>query len=276
MSFRLRQVPDAEISWEVARVRETPAYAVVTGTLRGVLTKTTTEGRAEAHNDKIALFKQPQYVFNSGFAMNYPPLSSPPQDDGNIRVDGIEPKWSNDTLKVSAVFKNLFSRKIIGTIQSGLPSIIQIEIKLTDLDKKNIAHAFISRTIKYDIWEEQYYVEWGDTTLTFANLDKVMETCGQLQNAALAQTGVLNPRLKYVIQMRVAIIPITTKQADKVSSWLLNPNQTEESVASQNRASGFKMNLNKLVSFFLGSKKKSRYSSEWRSSKPFTPIDLKP
>lgn len=194
-------------------------------------------------------------------------------DDGEIRVEAITPALRNDTLTVSAQFKNLFSEKIVGTIQSGLPCIVKIEVELRENGEKKTLEREVTRTIEYDVWSERYSVRRSDSTDVLSDFEKVKQSIRQFQHD-LAATASLKTNSRYTIAIRAAIIPITTRQADKISDWLLDPNQTEESLPSQNRSSGFKMNLNKLVSFLVGSKRRSRYSSDWYTSNKFNIEEL--
>jgi len=197
----------------------------------------------------------------------------PGQEKESIRVEQITPQLSNGHLTVSAVFQNLFSNKIVGTIQSGLPAIIQIEIKLLEKGGKQVARHQMARTISYNIWEERYVIH-EDTAVIFTDFEKAKEFSSRLANVALVARRQLKDHASYTLQIRVGIIPISASQSEKVTDWLLDPNQTEERLASEERASGFKLNLNNLISFFVGGKKKSQYNSEWFSSKVFRLVEL--
>lgn len=194
---------------------------------------------------------------------------------GEIRVDQIELSLTQGYLTVAAVFQNLFSPKIVGTIQSGLPSIIEIEIRLLQEDKKSIIRKRFTRTISYNIWEERYTINSEDSTRVLNEFNEVKKFGSQLENLSLITKNILNENVRYYVRIRVGIIPISTLQAEKVTDWLQDPNQSEEYLASDDRSSGFKLNINKLVSFFVGSKKRSKYSSKWYSSKSFRINELK-
>lgn len=196
------------------------------------------------------------------------------EDDNKIRVRQITPELANGYLKVSVNFENLFSDRIVGTIQSGLPSIIQIEIKLYDSRNKSIFRKLISKTISYDIWEERYSIKNADTSTTFTEFEEVKHNGSRLRNETLTESKNLDENSDYTLRIRVGIIPISARQAEKVTDWLLDPNQTEEYLASENRSSGWQLNINKLVSFFVSSRKKSHYTSEWYSSSKFRIRDL--
>jgi len=196
------------------------------------------------------------------------------QTAGEIRVERITPKLRGDSLLVSAEFKNLFSGKIVGTIQSGLPSIVEIQVKLLEGTRQVISKP-ISRSIEFDVWEERYLVRSLDTTIVYLDFEQVMQSTNVLPGILLISRDLLRATTNYTIQIRVGIVPISARQANKVSYWLENPNQSEEAVASDNRASGFSLNINKLVSFFVSNKKGSQFRSKWFSSRPFRLIDLK-
>ncbi|MFQ5866069.1 MAG: DUF4390 domain-containing protein [bacterium] len=196
-------------------------------------------------------------------------------EGGDIRVHQIKPGLNHGHLTVSAVFQNLFSPKIVGTIQSGLPSIVEIEIRLLQTGKSNVVSKRMTRSISYNIWEERYSIQSEDTTQFCYELEKAKSLSSHLDQVALIQRSLLDAAAQYLIQMRVGIIPISSRQGARVTDWLLDPNQTEEDLASEDRSSGFKLNLSNLISFFIGGKKRSQYSSDWYSSNTFRITDLK-
>jgi hypothetical protein len=194
-------------------------------------------------------------------------------DNNGIRIEAITAGLSRDSLVVSARFENLFSEKIIGTIKSGLPSIVQIEMRLLESGSKMIVRRQIVHNIAYDIWEERYTISNGKK-LVLQSFEAVQISATHLKEIHLSEVMRLRPGIDYSVQMRVGIIPISSMQANRVSDWLRDPHQTEESVASDDRDSGFQLNLNKLVSFFVNRNKKSAYTSAWYSSGIFKLDDL--
>lgn len=192
------------------------------------------------------------------------------QDKAELRVVNITPSLKDNFLAVSATFNNLFSQRIIGTIQSGLPSIIQIDLKIQGINKKRIYQKRIVHRISYNVWDEKYAIAFSDSIFISSDFDTVKKMSGQLDKLPIIALSQLNPNENYSIRIRVGIIPISAKQAEKVTDWLLSPNQTEEDIAAENRSSGFELNISKLVSFFVSSQKKSSYTSDWYSSKKFS------
>ncbi len=196
------------------------------------------------------------------------------QNKAEMQVVNIAPFLKDNFLTVSATFNNLFSQRIIGTIQSGLPSIIQIDVGIQSANKKNIFRKRIVRRISYNVWEEKYAITFRDSIFISTDLDTIKKKSEQLDGLSIVALSDLNPNENYSIRMRVGIIPISTKQTEKVADWLLAPNQTEEDMAAENRSSGFELNISKLVSFFVSNQKKSGHASGWSSSGKFSIKDL--
>ncbi|HEX9653960.1 MAG TPA: DUF4390 domain-containing protein [bacterium] len=191
-----------------------------------------------------------------------------------IRVERITPRLVNNSLTVSANFVNLFSAKIVGTIQSGLPSIIQIEVRLKENDARQVAQRQLVRSISFNVWDNRYTIR-DDSTRFLSDLEEVKNVSSRLEGVVIVTAAELRTSASYQLQVRVAIVPISSSQGKKVTDWLLDPNQTEETLASDDRAGGFKLNLSNLLSFFVGDKKQSQYSSDWHGSPTFRIDDLK-
>jgi len=196
-------------------------------------------------------------------------------DGEEICVEDIQPNLIEGNLTCSAKFKNLFSRKIIGMIQSGLASIIQIEVKLLESGKKSVYREKFVRTISYNLWEERYTIQSEDTTIIINEIDAAIQIGSRIEDKVLVNDSLLQTTFNYAIQVRVQIIPISMPQGDKISDLMENPTQTEEALASQERSSGFQFNVSSLVSFFAGRNKPQEYRSGWHTSKPFRIDDLR-
>ncbi|MCB0293068.1 MAG: hypothetical protein KDH97_22635, partial [Calditrichaeota bacterium] len=69
------------------------------------------------------------------------------------------------------------------------------------------------------------------------------------------------------VQLHLKVILLSRTQGDKLKEWLLGANETEENLPSQERDTGFKLNLNRLVSLFFN-KSEVRASYEGRQKSP--------
>jgi len=196
-----------------------------------------------------------------------------PEDARDIRVDGIEPGLKSGYLVASASIHGIFTPRIVGTIQSGLPSVVQIEVQVVS-GKKTRARRRLLRRITYDIWAERYRIESEDTVVTTPDFEEVKRITNTLASVRLVARGLLNERDRLKIRVRVQVIPISVRQGKKVLSWLQEADQTEEELASEDRSSGFRFNLSRLVSFFVSGDKKHGNTSPWYTSAEFRISEL--
>jgi len=187
-------------------------------------------------------------------------------DSKEIRVEQISPFFQNDSLAVSARFVNLFSSKVTGTIQSGLPAIVQIEIKL-ESGRKKIFRKSVTKTIEYNIWENRYKVSCNNQVSFFSDFERVRKSTCDLRNQQFIHKQNLISGKPYVLQIRVSVTPISELSASLFTFWLRESNELGLILDSKKARSNF--NLNNLIWFFINRKKPSQYRSGWRSSKTF-------
>lgn len=188
-----------------------------------------------------------------------------------IAVKDISVEAKHDTVFVRADLQHLFSKKIIGMIDSGLPSIIETELRIrVDSSDKTVWQKKHLTRIEYDLWGERYLVT-DDTVRSFPDFESVRDNCEKLTVKSI-RVNSLESGVRLVVQIRVHLFPISSEQASKAYGWLTNPSQTEENLPSDERSSGFSLNLNRLISFFVNKKKSNE--SNWYESPPFSPSDL--
>lgn len=191
--------------------------------------------------------------------------------EGGIEVKNISVEAQHDTVVVRADLQNLFPKKIVGMIDSGLPSILETELRIVvSATDKTVWHEKHYRQIEYDLWGERYVVT-ADSVRTFPTFDAVSHDCEKLIVKTIGINS-LDTNTRHEVQIRVHLFPISSQQASKAHGWLTNPSQTEENLPSDERSSGFSLNLNRLISFFVNQKKSS--TSDWFESPPFSPSDL--
>ena len=166
--------------------------------------------------------------------------------DQTILVENIEPELYDGHLTVSATFKNLFSRKTTSTIQSGLPSLIQIDFKIIEIGHKNVIRKNFIQSITYNIWDEQYIIQSEDTTLTLNEFSSVIDYCTHLDHKILTKQSTIKTTSQYLIEMRIEIIPISAQQGEKIQNWIRKSDQTSPLLKSDQSSSTLELNVGKL------------------------------
>jgi len=198
-----------------------------------------------------------------------------------ILVADIEPKLVDGQLAVSARCQNLFSRKSISTLQSGLPAVVRVDIDLLEAstvkslfsskggDYESVYATELVKSISYNIWNERYAIRYGEKSAVFSEFDSVSQAVSRIDCSALVETSRLKPMSTYAVRMRVQLIPISAEQGDRIADWLRNPHRLNEELGAEERGGSLQFNVSKLVSVFWGRKKPARDSSAWHISKPF-------
>jgi hypothetical protein len=178
-----------------------------------------------------------------------------------IKVRKVEPVLRDGKLYVNIRIDNLFTRKVIGTIQSGLPSAVLVEIQLLEKGRRKVAQKQIVQSISYNIWEERYTIVSDSTSEKLRDFDRALERGSAVENAFIVDARFLQPETTYILKVQVEISPISSLQTQKLSDWLQESDETQSEIVSGERSSGFKFNLSKLVSFLVGGNSKSANSS---------------
>ena len=198
-----------------------------------------------------------------------------------ILVAEIQPELVDGRLAVSARCRNLFSRKSISTLQSGLPAVVRVDIDLLEAsqerslfssgegDYRSVYAAELVRSISFNIWNERYSIRRGETTAVFSEFDSARQAVGRIDRESLVEAAQLKPMSTYAVRLRVQLVPISAEQEDKVADWLRNPHRLDEDLGTEERERGLQFNASELISVFWGRKKPARDSSAWHLSKPF-------
>jgi hypothetical protein len=79
---------------------------------------------------------------------------------------------------------------------------------------------------------------------------------------------------EYRIDVESHLTLLTRKQSRRLSDWIQTGEQTEEDLPSDERDTGFRLNLNNLVQFFMGEKDKPEEFFLEASSEKFRLNDL--
>lgn len=186
-----------------------------------------------------------------------------------IAVQEITPYTKQGWLCVEIRLNNLFSEKIIGTIQSGLPSIIDVKLKLVKKTNKTILSKSISIEITHNIWTETYTIKRDHHTETVQDFQIVKKKCSSFKIESVIALVRLRQKDEYAFSVKIEINPISSKQSEKIQDWIMDSTPTEVELTSTNRTNVISFNLSKLIKFFFGKKEASENSSKWTISNVF-------
>ena len=161
----------------------------------------------------------------------------------------------------------LFDGAIGETLLSGLPVLIELSVSLDGGNGATQALPLRKYRLSYDIWEDQFLLESARRQRRFASLDALKQWWNPRDSLALLPLRRLDGDKTWKVQLHLKVILLSRTQGDKLKEWLLGANETEENLPSQERDTGFKLNLNRLVSLFFN-KSEVRASYEGRQKSP--------
>jgi hypothetical protein len=150
-----------------------------------------------------------------------------------------------------------------------------LNLKLIDPGNKVIQSKKMSGKISYDVWEELFNIQGLPSTgNSLQTLDEVRDYFSKRLKTGLLPKEYLMSAEEYHINVESHLTLLTGKQSRRLKDWIETGEQTEEDLPSNERDTGFRLNLNNLVQFFMGKKNKPEKLLLKASSEKFRLTDL--
>jgi hypothetical protein len=178
---------------------------------------------------------------------------------------------SNDIVTSDIKSTGLFSDRIAGTIQSGLPAVVEFFYSLEARDRGSIKRGVLSYELYYDVWDDYYSVEGTDTLRTYTTYDAMTQAVMNLRDIALVPVHKIELNGEYSLRMNVAVNPLRGSDRKKIAGWI-GENVRGESASNQSWREQV-LNLNDLIQHFFA-KRKDMSRSDWFQTKFFRPATL--
>jgi hypothetical protein len=188
-------------------------------------------------------------------------------------VSRVTPYVSNGMLLCDVRCGGVFSERIVGTVKSGLPAVVELIYAFETSGGKTVGSGVHSFELQYDVWENVYAMTAGDTSSTFSGptaFDDLSAAIEHLRGVSIVPVDMLEPSLEYTLLVTVAVHPLTGTQERRVEGFV------EESVGARAHQSWREqlLSINELISrFFARDKGSSNRSDVFRTSR-FAPGEL--
>lgn len=176
----------------------------------------------------------------------------------------------NDSLKCGFACPDLFSGSIEQTLLSGLPVLIEWQSRLSSQENPTVSLSSHKYRLTYDIWEERFTLENSGRRQFFASLKALQSWWNPREGLALVPLAALKNTPVLRLELSLSVILLTRAQGEKMKNWIFNTSETEENIPSMERDTGFRLNLNQVVSLFLGKPESGRRFEGRGASGEFT------
>jgi hypothetical protein len=174
------------------------------------------------------------------------------------------------------IVENTFQEKILQTLLAGIPLDIEIRLSLFNQEQKELTQRGFNCRISYDVWEEHFWLlDYQQNTIDFSELEDLQKWSKTVNNLGLAGQNFLLPQDRYMINVEMRILVLGARENQQLKWWIENSDQTEEDLASRERSTGFRLNLNQLVQMFFSQEKADEIYINQQSSGYFTLSELK-
>jgi hypothetical protein len=195
---------------------------------------------------------------------------SPATAEPVVRIHAVDATPGEEWATVSLTCSELFTRKSVSTLQSGLPGVVQLELRVQQdsgdhslfggsrSNFEDVHSVERVRTIGYDVWDERYtirspgdvrmYTDWATAEAA------VMEFVGE-PVIALTQ---LKENASYLIAARVQLVAVSPEQGEQLAAWL---REARGASRAEPRGGTFELGFRDLMSVFW-SRSRSRRSAE--------------
>ena len=136
--------------------------------------------------------------------------------------------WQSGELELSMTFPEVFGKRHLKRLKSGFTSRILVHVQLLEHKKGTpLAQAILQYKIIYDMWEEKFVVRSegpkGDRDYQLGSMEELVKRCGALDRLQLTPLVELPSGLKYRIQVRIVVNPMSVELKKKVREYLSNP-----------------------------------------------------
>lgn len=165
---------------------------------------------------------------------------------------------------------HLFSEQVIGTVESGLPAVVELLYRLTDEDDEDVHRGVHAFRLRYDVWDDVYSLERGDTATEFESFSALRGAVERLRRVPIVPLGEVRPGGVYAIEFSIAVHPLRGGEQKKIVGWV------DETVRAESEGSWREnlLNVNDLIHRFFSRDRDTSNRSEWYQSILFTPASL--
>jgi hypothetical protein len=136
--------------------------------------------------------------------------------------------WRSGELELSMTFAEVFNKRHRKRLKSGFTSQILVHAQLLEHKKGTpLAQAIMQYKIIYDMWEEKFVVRsegpTGDRDFQLGSMEELVKKCGALDRLQLTPVVELPSGMKYRIEVRIVVNPMSERLRKKVREYLSNP-----------------------------------------------------
>lgn len=187
-------------------------------------------------------------------------------DDSRPAILEIEVYSRNGNLTCDITSSGVFSERIIGTVESGLPAVVQLFYHLMESSGRPVEEGVDSYLLEYDVWDDVYSVTGRDSTLYLPSLESMRSLIENMKSITVVPVEKMLSQRSYVVQVSVAVNPLGGADREEVTGYVMQSVSRRGSSWHEQVFS-----VNDLIEHFFSGEEDSQMRSKWFKSEPFRP-----
>jgi hypothetical protein len=193
------------------------------------------------------------------------------EDESRPAIIRIEIYVNSEKVSCDVTSKGLFSEKIIGTVQSGLPAVIELFYQMMAGSEGTVLRGVHSYSLGYDVWDDVYSISAEDSVEHFTTFDAMRLAIENLRNVPIVPIADIAAELEYSISMSLAVNPLQGSDKRKIEGWVSDNMRSDQDKTRREQV----LNLNDLINHFFTREDIPANRSEWFETPIFKPAELR-
>jgi hypothetical protein len=191
------------------------------------------------------------------------------EEDERLAIVRLNLEVEDGQLMGNVTSEGIFSERIVGTIQSGLPAVVEFFYHLMESSGSPVEDGMHSYSLEYDVWEDIYFLSTKDSTVSLPSLEAMRSMVEHTMGIPLFPAGKMLPQRTYFVQMRVAVNPLKGTDGNEMTGWVMQNVQGQGSSWREQV-----LNVNDLIEHFFSKDEGSPTMSDWFKSAAISPDGL--
>jgi hypothetical protein len=198
-----------------------------------------------------------------------------PARAGGPEIVGVDLGRSAAHVTCDVRTANLPGDRLVSSLESGLPSAVQLDLRLLDDRERVVAERRVFLRVAFDLWEEVFRVEGAGAPRDFADLAALQGFLERVPRLAVSPLAGLHAAEPHRIRVGMRLHPVAPRETERLGDWVAGrPPRARGEETDDADGREVSVGLGELIRFFYkGARREGAEESE-RFSAWFVPDEL--
>lgn len=194
---------------------------------------------------------------------------------GSPAVTGVDPSRTETELTCDVRTANLPGARLASSLESGLPSAIQMDLSLFDERERVVGERRVFLRIAFDLWEEVFRVEGAGPVRDFADLPSLRGFLASIPRLPVSPLAGLATAEPHRIRVGMRLHPVAPRETERLGDWVAGRSPRGDGGETDDTdGREVSVGLGELIRFFYKGAKREGADESERFSAWFVPDEL--